>query len=101
MTLPKSICFWNAVKGVVDQYSRYMKSFTVTNVAEYPTVAMVARFLLSLEGNAAIAYRLTITRRNGALKESTVSQLYYRAEEDNLKKGHSSYLFLLQIAAGC
>ncbi len=58
MLRPSVPVVWNPLKGVVDEYSRYMKSFTMAGTAEDPTVTMISRLLLTQPANAALVYRL-------------------------------------------
>ncbi len=50
-----------------DEYSRYMKSFTMAGTAEDPTVSMIARLLLSQASNAALFYRLIQAKESAVL----------------------------------
>lgn len=62
--------YWNNLKGGIDVISNYMRTISRTNVSENPIVSIVGRLLSTQVNNAAVAYRLSIARRQGNLPKS-------------------------------
>lgn len=67
MLRPRSLVFWNALKGGVDEYSGAMKRFIHQNSAEHPVVTIVTRMIMPQICNAAISYRLIQARKRSLL----------------------------------
>ena len=84
MLRPKSLVYWNAVKGGVDEYSSRMAILTHTNSSENPITSVVARLICAQAYNAALAFRLFKARSMGMLTCVNRSYNYkhvgYRAE---------------------
>ena len=66
---PKILVMWNAVKGGVDEYSRALRTFAMTNVSENPLVSIIGRMLSTQIPNAALVYRLWVAKETGKICE--------------------------------
>ena len=67
-----ALVLWNHVKGVVDEFSRALKSLTYTNASENPIVIVIGRLVGSQINNAAVLHKLSIAKRNGSLPDTDV-----------------------------
>ncbi len=75
---------WNKLERVYDDYSRYMKSFTMAGTAEDLTVTMIARLLVSQTANAALVIRLIQVKESGVLHTHRIQG--YRGSYCRLKQ---------------
>ncbi len=94
MIEPSVLVAWNALKGGVDEYSRYTKSFTMAGTAENPTVTMIARRLSSQPANAALVYRLSQAKESRVRLSNWV--LGYRGGSYRFRKQFSKVIPLYE-----